>query len=80
MPYKLLGHVLKPACVAVRKSGTGGGWRQMENCGGVGRTAGKAGEIIWTQNGDSDDAFFHQAQAISCKKSIFFDSVPMPLT
>ena len=45
MPYKLLGHVLKPACVVIRKSGTGGGWRQMENCGGVGRTAGKASEI-----------------------------------
>lgn len=47
MPYKLLGHVLKPTCVVViRKSGTGGGWRQMENCGGVGPNSREGCEII----------------------------------
>lgn len=52
----------------------------MESCGSAGGTAGKAGEIIWTQNGDFDTVFCHQAQVISCKKSIFFDSVSMSLT
>lgn len=54
----------------------------MESCGSVAGTAGKAGEIISTQNGDFDTVFCHQAQVISYKKkkSIFFDSVFMSLT
>lgn len=55
----------------------------MESCGSIAGTAGKAGEIISTQNGDFDTVFCHQAQVISCKKkkkSIFFDSVSMSLT
>lgn len=52
----------------------------MESCGSVTGTAGKPGEIISTQNGDFDTVFCHQAQVISCKKSIFFDSVSMFLT
>lgn len=43
-------------------------------------TAGKAGEMICTQNGDFDTVFSHQAQVISCKKSIFFDSVSVSPT
>lgn len=81
MQYKWLGYVLNPTCVVIRMSETAGGWWQMESCGSVGGTAGKAGEIIWTQNGDSDTVFCHQAQVISCKKkSTFFDSVSMSLT
>lgn len=52
----------------------------MESCESVEGTAGKAGEIISRQNGESDTVFCHQAQVISCKKSIFFDSVSTSLT
>lgn len=52
----------------------------MESCGSVAGIAGKAGEIISTQNGDFDTVLCHQAQVISYKKSIFFDSVSMSLT
>lgn len=55
----------------------------MESCGSVAGTAGKAGEIISTQNGDFDTVFCHQAQVISCKKknqfSLIVSLCPLPL-
>lgn len=81
MRHKLLGHVLNPTCVVIRMSGSkrqaGSRWRAV----GVSEEQqGRLVELSQHKNGDFETVFCRQAQVISCKKSIFFDSVSVSCT
>lgn len=76
------GRTVSPACVVGRMSRS---WRQLAADGDYGelwgcrRNSREGWWDHWAQNGDCDTVLCHQAQVISCEKSISFDSVSMYL-